>query len=500
MKATGKGALDRFNRSFEYDGLGDAYARFLIDELLPEVETKTAPDGRAIKLSKDGNDRGIGGSSSGAIAAFTAAWERPDSFRRVFSSIGTYVDLRGGNDYPSMIRKFEPRPIRIFLQDGDHDLNIYGGDWWMANQEMERAFAFAGYEVDHAWGTGGHDGRQAGQVFPDAMKFLWKGYPEPVKAGPGSQQLKEILIPGENWSLVGDGYQFNEGPTPNAKGEVFFTDIPKSKAYKIGLDGAVSVFLEDTRNTNGQAFGPDGRLYGLATGTAQLLAYDSENKPTVIADGFRGNDLVINHEGGIYATAPGGMGQGVERGLLHQPEGRQKGRRHGPEIPQWRDAFAGPVAPLRRRLPEPLGLQLSGPGRRLTRQQAEILSPPHPRRADDASPDGLRVDTDGRLYVATQSRHPGLRPARPRQRRDPDAQRPDFQPLLRRREFRHHLRHLRRPRLQAQGQDQGRPPLRAAHQAADAEAVSTNDGVDLARCRPHRESGSRKTGLEMTPP
>ena len=105
----------------------------------PRSRRKTTTDGRPIRLSHDGNDRCIGGSSSGAICAFTAAWERPDAFRRVFSSIGTYVGLRGGNVYPTLIRKYEPKPIRVFLQDGSDDLNIYGGDWWMANQEMERA-------------------------------------------------------------------------------------------------------------------------------------------------------------------------------------------------------------------------------------------------------------------------------------------------------------------------------------------------------------------------
>jgi gluconolactonase len=102
VKAVSKEALDRFNRSFEYDGLGPDYVRFLLEELLPDVEKKTTADGRPIKLSRDGNDRAIAGASSGAICAFTAAWERPDSFRRVFSAIGTYVGLRGGNIYPSM--------------------------------------------------------------------------------------------------------------------------------------------------------------------------------------------------------------------------------------------------------------------------------------------------------------------------------------------------------------------------------------------------------------
>ena len=95
VKALNDSAQDRFNRSFEYDGLGDNYARFLLDELLPYIEKE-----HKLNLSKDGNDRSIGGASSGAICAFTAAWERPDSFSRVLSAIGTYVGLRGGNVYP----------------------------------------------------------------------------------------------------------------------------------------------------------------------------------------------------------------------------------------------------------------------------------------------------------------------------------------------------------------------------------------------------------------
>src|SRR5689334_22347037 len=74
MAADANTALDRFNRSYEYDGLGDNYVRFLLEELLPEVETKKTGDGRAIRLSHSANDRAIGGSSSGAICAFNAAW------------------------------------------------------------------------------------------------------------------------------------------------------------------------------------------------------------------------------------------------------------------------------------------------------------------------------------------------------------------------------------------------------------------------------------------
>ena len=195
--ADANAALDRFNRSYEYDGLGDNYARFLLEELLPEVESKTASDGRPIRLSHNGNDHAIGGSSSGAICAFTAAWERPDAFSRVFSAIGTYVGLRGGDRYHTLIRKFEPKPIRVFLQDGLNDNNIYAGDWWMANQTMERSLAFAGYEVQHVWGDGAHNGRHAAALFPDAMRWLWKDWPQPPKTGQTKNNtLNDVLLPG----------------------------------------------------------------------------------------------------------------------------------------------------------------------------------------------------------------------------------------------------------------------------------------------------------------
>ena len=324
VKPTDDKALPRFNRSYEYDGLGDAYARFLLDELLPEVEKKTTTDGRAIKLSNVGNDRAIAGSSSGAVCAFTAAWERPDAFRRVFSAIGTYVGLRGGNVYPTLIRKYEPKPLRIFLEDGSGDLNIYGGDWWMANQEMQRSLKFAGYEVDHRWGDGGHNGKHATELFPEAVKWLWKDWPSAIPAGGGSPQLKEILQPGETWKFVGEGYKFTEGPAVNAKGEVFFNDVPNSKTYKIGPDNKITEFIADSKKGDGQSFGPDGRLYAVAGGEEKIIAYDAEGKGTVIADGFRGNDLVVRNDGGIFVTNPGWDGKSPSQIWYISPKGEKK--------------------------------------------------------------------------------------------------------------------------------------------------------------------------------
>lgn len=402
VRATSDQALDRFNRSFEYDGLGDNYARFLLEELLPEVEKKSTSDGRPIHLSHEGNDRCIAGASSGAICAFTAAWERPDAFQRVFSAIGTYVGLRGGNDYATLIRKYEPKPIRIFLQDGSADQNIYAGDWWMANLEMERSLVFAGYEVEHAWGEGGHDGKHATEIFPDAMRWLWKDWPAPVKAGLGSKQLQEIVVPGETWQLVAEGLKFTEGPAVNDRGEVYFNDVPNSKTFRIGLDGKVSLFLEDSHKGDGQAFGPDGRLYAVAGGTEQILAYDASGKSTVIADGFRGNDLVVRYDGSLYVTHPGWNGSDPSQVWYISPRGEKRvvdsGLKFSNGLTLSPDQSLLYVADSRTHWI--YSYQIQADGSLAHKQRYFHLHVPD--TADDSGVDGLRVDVDGRLYAATR--------------------------------------------------------------------------------------------------
>jgi sugar lactone lactonase YvrE/enterochelin esterase-like enzyme len=402
--ADGNTALDRFNRSYEYDGLGDNYVRFLLEELLPDVETRKASDGRAIRLSKSGNDRAIGGASSGAICAFTAAWERPAEFSRVFSAIGTYVGLRGGDRYATLIRKYEPKNIRIYLQDGSADLNIYGGDWWMANQTLERALTFAGYQVQHLWGEGAHNQRHATALFPDAMRWLWKDWPQPVKAGnTANQTLKDILIPGEAWELAGEGYGFTEGPAANSKGEVFFSDIPASKAYKIGLDGKVSVAIPDSKRTNGQAIGPDGKLYAVATGIQKILAYDASGTAVTIADGIAGNDLVVAHNGNIYVTNPPPPNSSeASKVWLIKPGGEKitvdTGLRFANGIALSPDQTLLYVADYRSHWV--YSYQVQADGSLQHKQRYYWLH--EADSADDSAADGLRVDRDGRLYVATR--------------------------------------------------------------------------------------------------
>ena len=385
-------ALDRFNRSYEYDGLGDNYARFLLDELLPFIAKA-----HQLNLSTNGNDRAIAGASSGAICAFTAAWERPDAFRRVFSSVGTYVGLRGGNNYPTLIRKTEAKPIRVFLQDGSNDNNAYGGDWWMANQEMERALVFAGYDVNHVWGDGGHNGKHATAIFPDALRWLWRDWPAGIKANPEktSKQPVASLLGDSEWQLVSQGYRFTEGPAANAKGEVFFTDIPNNRIHKIGLDGKVTAFAEDTGGANGLMFGPDGRLYACANGKKNIVAYDESGKETVVAEGLESNDLCVTHNGDLYVTDPGNK----QVWLINQ-NGEKRVVDKGIEFPNGvipaADQSLLYVCDTRGQFV--YSYQIQPDGSLAAKQRYFHLHEPD---GATSGADGMTVDTEGRLYVAT---------------------------------------------------------------------------------------------------
>jgi hypothetical protein len=187
---TDLGTRNPNHRAPEYDALHDSYARMLIEELLPEV-------GKKYRLTDDPEKRVIGGTSSGAICAFTAAWQRPDYFRRVISMIGSYTSIgyrpatatepmtAGGDLYPTLIRKNPIKPIRIYLQDGTGDLSNEHGNWFLANQQMLSAFEYANakadragtlgtrYEVKHNWGDGAHSDQHGGVLLPAILEWIW---------------------------------------------------------------------------------------------------------------------------------------------------------------------------------------------------------------------------------------------------------------------------------------------------------------------------------------
>jgi enterochelin esterase-like enzyme len=288
-------AQPRFNRSFEYDAVSDRYVRFLLDEILPEV-------GKTHSLAQDGNSRAIAGASSGAIAAFTAAWQRPDAFSRVLSTIGTYVGLRGGNEYPTLVRKSEPKPLRIFLQDGSNDLNIYAGDWWLANQQMLSALTFAGYDVTHVWGDGGHDGKQGGAILPDALRWLWRDYPKPIGPGSASQQplMTAILLPDEGWRLVAPIEARRAGAiTANSAGDVFFVD--GDRLMRVANGSTTVLSREGGSGVSALRAGHDGGVYASQPSKQRIVRVDGTGRESTTASDVVASDFVISHAGHTYA-------------------------------------------------------------------------------------------------------------------------------------------------------------------------------------------------------
>lgn len=165
------GEKPRSNRSMEYDTLSDDYAKFLLKEILPEV-------GKTYSLTDDPDGRCIAGNSSGAICAFTVCWEKPDEFRKCFSTIGSFTNIRGGHKYPDMIRRAAKKPIRVYLQDGANDLNNQFGSWAEANKAMAAALEKKGYDYQFVFGEGTHSARHGTMLFPDAMRWMWRDYPK----------------------------------------------------------------------------------------------------------------------------------------------------------------------------------------------------------------------------------------------------------------------------------------------------------------------------------
>lgn len=161
------------NRSVEYDTLSDRYVRFLLEEMLPEVD-------KTVALRRDAAGRAIVGASSGGICAFTAAWERPAEFGKVVSWIGSFTNIAsgpslrdGGHNYQALLRKTPKKPIRIFLQDGANDLDNVHGNWPLANLTLASSLAYAGYDYRFEYGKGFHSHRHGRAIFPDTLRWLW---------------------------------------------------------------------------------------------------------------------------------------------------------------------------------------------------------------------------------------------------------------------------------------------------------------------------------------
>jgi sugar lactone lactonase YvrE len=277
LPAVSTDVQNRFERVFEYDSLSERYSWFLLEELIPAVA-------KEYNLSKNPDDRGIEGTSTGAVGAFMAAWNRPDQFHRVLSFIGTYVAMKGADQLPALVRKTEPKPIRIFMQDGTGDhiapAEPYGtsfaGSWPINNRVMFEALEYSGYDAKLEMGTEAHNMKQGGAIMPDALRWLWRGYPEPIVVRE-PPQMKEAgwdlrakvyssVWADKPWQQVGGSYGEVVSPTGGESGDVFFADAKADGIYKSGAEGKVSVFKDGA-----------GGVRALRTDRAALYAYQADH-------------------------------------------------------------------------------------------------------------------------------------------------------------------------------------------------------------------------------
>ena len=322
----------RYNRSNEFDRIDDTFAKFIETELLPTAASNKLPDGRTIKISSDPNDRAISGASSSGIASFNATFLRPDLFSRIYTTCGTFVSMRGGHEYPALIRKYEPRPMRVYIHDGSKDAwNPLFGHWYEQNLLVASALEFGGYEYKAVWDDGNHSIKNGSRLFPDAMRYLWKDYPARVKAGKSqNNMLQAILIEGENWvEYTGKFPKAAEKTATSPDGKIY-TETEKNSdwlvCYTVDNKGKKSnrqqfYWLHNTLHQYydiiGMLYATDGNLFVATKMGIQvcdhngrvraILPYPTAEEITSFA--FDGNDLYIKTSNGksymrcINATA-----------------------------------------------------------------------------------------------------------------------------------------------------------------------------------------------------
>ena len=364
MPALNDTAQNRYERIFEYDSLTPRFANFLIGELVPEIA-------KSYNLSKDPNDHGIAGLSTGGVGAFVAAWNRPDHFRRVVTWIGSFGNFRGADRLPGLIRRTEPRPIRVFMQTGRQDLVNYAGSWYLENPRMAAALEFAGNDVRIELGEDGHSNRHGASMLGETLRWLWREYPKPItvgvpQAGAGRGIFAQLVPRREytpppppspppaaaasagqgrgsgprgavyalidrdkGWEQIGDSYKSAVSPAVDTDGNVYFADPASSRIYKADPAGRVTVFREQTNGAQALRVGADGRLYASQPSAQRIVSYAlaSADNPKVVAQNTRANDLAVTKAGAIYFvdTAQKTVGR-------VDPDGRRRTVYNGGEI------------------------------------------------------------------------------------------------------------------------------------------------------------------------
>ncbi|HVW11260.1 MAG TPA: alpha/beta hydrolase-fold protein [Bryobacteraceae bacterium] len=311
LPAVDPAAQRRFERIYEYDSINGRFGQFLIDELIPEVAKK-------YNLSMNPDDHAIQGASTGAVGAFMAAWNHPDYFHRVMSFIGTFVAMKGADTMLAVVRKSEPKPIRIIMQDGRNDHlqpdqpfgTFFAGSWPINNEVLYEDLRFAGYDVKYELGESGHDGRQTSVIFPDMMRWLWRDYGKPITAqlpagygkpgwDPRAQVFSTISID-KPWEQVGTAYKSAVSPAPDQQGNVYFADLASNVIYKSDAEGKVAVFKNNTAGARALHVGADGRLYASQPAQRRVVSWSPTGDMKVLAQNVTADDLAPTAKGAVY--------------------------------------------------------------------------------------------------------------------------------------------------------------------------------------------------------
>jgi sugar lactone lactonase YvrE len=311
LPAVSDQAQNRYNRIFEYDSLSGRFAEFLVNELIPAVA-------KQYNLSANPDDRGLSGVSTGAVGAFMAAWNRPDQFHRVLSFIGTYVAMKGADSMPALVRKTEPKPIRIFMQDGTSDHMVpaepfgtsFAGSWPINNQVMYQALEYSGYDAKLVMGTEAHNMKQGGAIMPDALRWLWRGYPEPIAVhepedmhepgwDPRGKVFATVFVD-KPWEPVKGDYAAAVSPAADKDGNVYFADPESHRILKAAPDGVVTVFKNDVKGVTALRVAVDGRLYVAEPGLKRIVSFGPGGDEKTVARDVEAHDFALTEKGTIY--------------------------------------------------------------------------------------------------------------------------------------------------------------------------------------------------------
>ena len=297
------GTVLRYNRSYEFDSTTGTFAEFLEKEVLPAVEEMKTAKGKPISLSRRPQDRMIFGLSSGGIAAFNAAWHRPDLFGKVFTGVGTFVAMRGGNDLQALVRKTEPLPLRVFIQDGSNDVwNGLFGHWYEANQLMASALEFAGYDVQCDWSDGGHNVTRSTEIFPQVIEWMWRDWPDAPTVGQTQNDFLQALL-----SVDDQGWIKVSGGVEKARvARIIYPDLTNVAVIPDSPGNAVwQCLLQDSKITCGEPF--------------YWLHNDDNSRPLDI------HSITFDGNGNLWAATSMGIQicdqNGRVRAILRLPQG-----------------------------------------------------------------------------------------------------------------------------------------------------------------------------------